>query len=110
MWVLLVLNANLRRIDLCCKLLSPALTGVILQRAGPFSTTVIVAAWNIISFFGELGLLWVVYKQIPTLAIKKVRNPKNPKKAGVDERQGVDENRDDEVCYKVRGVTPLHLL
>lgn len=69
-----VLNANMRRIDLCCKLLAPALTGVILQHSGPFTTTVIVAFWNFLSFFGEFGLLWIVYKSIPGLAIKKIRN------------------------------------
>lgn len=63
----------MRRIDLCCKLLAPALTGVILQHAGPFATTVIVAIWNVISFFGELGLLWIAYKLIPSLAVKKLR-------------------------------------
>lgn len=63
----------MRRIDLCCKLLAPALTGVILQHTGPFYTTVLVAIWNIVSFFGELGLLWMVYKLIPTLAAKKLR-------------------------------------
>lgn len=63
----------MRRIDLCCKLLAPALTGVILQHAGPFVTTVIVAVWNIVSFFGEIGLLWIVYKLIPSLSVKKVR-------------------------------------
>lgn len=72
----IVLNANMRRIDLCCKLLAPALTGVILQNTNEFSTTVIVAVWNIVSFFGELGLLWIVYKFIPGLAIKKVRRSK----------------------------------
>lgn len=69
-----VLNANMRRIDLCCKLFAPALTGVILQHAGPFATTVIVAIWNVVSFFGELGLLWIVYKLVPSLSIKKVRD------------------------------------
>ena len=67
----------MRRIDLICKLLAPALTGVLLQYSGPFTTTVIVALWNIVSFFGELGLLWIVYKLVPTLAVKKFRGSKN---------------------------------
>lgn len=64
----------MRRIDLCCKLLAPALTGVILQHTDEFYTTVVVATWNIVSFFGELGLLCIVYKMIPSLAIKKFRD------------------------------------
>ena len=63
----------MRRIDLCCKLLAPALTGVILQYAGSFTTTAIVAIWNVGSFFGELSLLWIVYKLVPNLSLKKVR-------------------------------------
>ena len=67
----------MRRIDLLCKLLAPAITGVFLQHTGPFVTTLIVAGWNIISFFGELGLVRVVYRMVPTLAIKKYRKPRN---------------------------------
>ena len=67
------LNSNMRRIDLLCKLLAPTVTGVLLSLTSPFATTIIVASWNVISFFGELSLLWVVYKLIPTLAVKKYR-------------------------------------
>ncbi len=68
-----VLNSNMRRIDLCCKLLAPFLTGVVLQWAEPLITTLFVAGWNIVSFFAELGLVWMVYKLIPPLAKKKLR-------------------------------------
>ena len=63
----------MRRIDLVCKLLAPAITGVFLQQTGPFATTLIVAGWNVVSFFGELILVWMVYKLVPTLAVKKSR-------------------------------------
>lgn len=79
----------MRRIDLCCKLFAPALTGVFLQYAGPFYTTVIVAVWNVVSFFGELGLLWIVYKLVPSLSVKKVRDSLGDRKKG------------DEDCIKV---------
>ena len=68
-----VLNSNMRRIDLCCKLLAPALTGVVLQWAEPLATTLFVAGWNIVSFFAELTLIWIVYRLIPPLANKKLR-------------------------------------
>lgn len=84
-----VLNANMRRIDLCCKLFAPALTGVILQHSGPFYTTVTVAVWNVVSFFGELSLLWIVYKLVPSLSVKKVRD------------SVVDEDKKDEDSIKV---------
>ena len=67
------LNSNMRRIDLLCKLLAPTVTGVLLSLTSPFATTIIVASWNVISFFGELSLLWLLYKLIPTLAVKKYR-------------------------------------
>ena len=63
----------MRRIDLLCKLLAPATTGVLLSLTSPFATTIIVASWNVISFFGELFLLWLVYRLIPTLTVKKYR-------------------------------------
>ena len=89
-----VLNANMRRIDLCCKLLAPALTGVILQYSGPFTTTVIIAAWNIVSFFGELGLLIIVYKLVPSLSIKKLRKSV----VAEDNNIEVDDTESIEVC------------
>lgn len=67
------LNANMRRIDLLCKLASPAVAGVILQYTGSLTTTIVVALWNVISFFAELGLLRVVFHLVPTLAVKKLR-------------------------------------
>jgi hypothetical protein len=33
-----------------------------------------VATWNIVSFFGELSLLWIVYKLVPSLSVKKTRD------------------------------------
>lgn len=69
----LVLNSNMRRIDLCCKLMAPAITGIVLQWMGPFATTLFVASWNVISFFAELSLIRVVYQLIPPLAKKKTR-------------------------------------
>ena len=63
----------MRRIDLACKLLAPIVAGVMLSFVGGFGTTVFIAGWNIVSFFGELSLLWAVYRMIPSLAVKKLR-------------------------------------
>ena len=63
----------MRRIDLLCKLLAPAVAGVILQFAGPLTTTIVVASWNVVSFFAELGLVCLVYLWVPALATKKLR-------------------------------------
>ncbi len=79
----------MRRIDLCCKLLAPFLTGVVLQWAEPLVTTLFVAGWNIVSFFAELGLIWLVYRLIPPLANKKLH-----KKSEVVEEDN-DETKED---------------
>ena len=63
----------MRRIDLICKLVAPAVAGVILQFAGPLTTTIVIALWNVVSFFVELGLLYLVYWWVPALALKKFR-------------------------------------
>ena len=88
----------MRRIDLVCKLLAPAVTGIFLQQTGPFATTLIVAGWNIVSFFGELGLIWVVYKMIPTLAFKKLRKKSTIDMSNLIEPEGEDEGQ---VCVCV---------
>ena len=63
----------MRRIDLICKLLAPAVAGVILQFTGALITTIVVASWNVASFSAELGLIWLVYHWVPALAVKKLR-------------------------------------
>ena len=63
----------MRRIDLSCKLLAPMFSGIILQHAGTFNTTITIALWNVVGFFFELGLLYLVYRSIRPLATKKLR-------------------------------------
>ncbi|XP_003386113.1 PREDICTED: solute carrier family 40 member 1-like [Amphimedon queenslandica] len=88
---LAVLNANMRRIDLLCKLLAPIVAGVLLTHthsivpyirydlAGGYAATVIIGHWNVVSFFGELLLMIAVYKMVPALADKKLRGKNNEK-------------------------------
>jgi iron-regulated transporter 1 len=80
-----VLNANMRRIDLSCKLLAPIVAGILLTHtqslipslspamAGGFMATLIIGLWNVISFFGELSLLILVYRFVPALSTKNLR-------------------------------------
>ena len=67
------LNAYMRRIDLCCKLMAPLLVGAIITYTDYFTSTLFVAGWNVISYFAEFGLLCIVYYYIPTLAHKNIR-------------------------------------
>ena len=68
-----VLNANMRRIDLCCKLLAPTVTGVVLATTQPVGCAIFVATWNVVSFFIEFGLIFAVYRLVPQLKVKKYR-------------------------------------
>ena len=75
----------MRRIDLFCKLLAPIAAGVLLAHtntlvslsdenlAGGFVTTIVIGSWNVVSFFGELSILVIVYHLVPALSIKKLR-------------------------------------
>ena len=81
----------MRRIDLICKLLAPAVAGVILQFTGAFITTIVVAVWNIVSFFAELGLVWLVYHWVPALAVKKLRQPSNVSDALIEKEEEGDQ-------------------
>ena len=67
------LNACMRRIDLCCKLMAPIVIGAVITYTDYFTSTLVVAGWNVISFFAEFGLLSIVYYYIPALAHKRYR-------------------------------------
>lgn len=84
----------MRRIDLLCKLLAPAVAGAILQFAGPLATTIFAAGWNVVSFFGELGLVVLVYRWVPELAVKKLRP--HPLQDSARERLIEDEDEEED--------------
>ena len=67
------LNAWMRRIDLCCKLMAPVLVGAVITYTDYFTSTLFVAGWNVMSYFAEFGLLCIVYYYVPALANKKIR-------------------------------------
>ena len=101
----------MRRIDLTCKLLSPIVAGVLLvhtasllpsledNMAGGFVATVFVALWNLVSFFGELGLLVIVYRLLPALATKELRGSS-------EGREGDDEEGETKPPARRRGACP----
>lgn len=95
----------MRRIDLFCKLLAPIAAGVLLahtstlvslpdeELGGGFVTTIVIGSWNVVSFFGELGILIIVYRLVPALSIKKLR-----KKSLVEDNS--EDNNNEEVKMK----------
>ena len=86
----------MRTIDLVCKLCSPIVAGVVLQfdlvYPRPVFTALFIGLWNLVSFFGELGLLLIVYRYVPTLAKKKLRT------AEVKEGEEEEEVKEGEVA------------
>ena len=70
--LLSTINANMRRIDQVCVLLAPIVAGAFMSGLNTTWAAVLIAVWNIISFFVEYTLLRVVYSRVPELASKKV--------------------------------------
>ena len=109
-FIFIVLNANMRRFDLLCKLLAPIFAGVLLthtssllpshreETAGGFLATVFIGIWNVVSFFGELSFLFLVYKLVPALANKRLR--------GKTDLSDDDEEEEEEVEVKLK---PSHV-
>ena len=90
-----VLNANMRRIDLCCKLLAPTVTGVVLTTTSPAGCAIFVAAWNVVSFFVEFGLMFAVYRLVPRLKVKKYRK-REVEVVVVEEEEEKEEEQEEE--------------
>ena len=100
----------MRRIDLACKLLAPIVAGVMLSVVGGFGTTVFIAGWNVVSFVGELGLLWAVYRMVPSLAIKKLRKGTLVVVDGEEKDDEEKENGEVEVAVKKPRLGFVHYL
>ena len=101
-----VLNANMRRIDLACKLLAPISAGVLLTHtsslmpslsadmAGGFVATVAIGVWNVVSFFAEFSLMYLLYKQLPLLKSKKLRLSGKQRKATIEDKEVGDDEKE----------------
>ena len=111
----------MRRIDLVCKLIAPIVAGVLMTHtsslmpslpddmAGGFIATAFIGGWNVVSFFGELSLMYIVYRLVPTLTIKKLRlqekgKAKSRESVVTEDQEGVAEEQEGVACDK-EGVT-----
>jgi solute carrier family 40 (iron-regulated transporter), member 1 len=63
-------NANMRRVDLFCSILSPLAIGVIATTSSAAIACLFIAGWSFVSLFVEFYLSAWVYKKIPKMAIK----------------------------------------
>lgn len=64
-------NANVRRIDLFCKVFTPVVFSALLQFAGVYVSLIFVSAWNVCSFLPELMMYHLIYREVPQLAMPK---------------------------------------
>ncbi|XP_027905884.1 solute carrier family 40 member 2-like [Vigna unguiculata] len=61
------MNSVTRRIDLCCKLLAPVITGFIISFVSLKASAITLALWNTVSVWVEYWLFTSVYEGIPAL-------------------------------------------
>ncbi|KAG2380614.1 Solute carrier family 40 member 1 Ferroportin-1 Iron-regulated transporter [Vigna angularis] len=61
------MNSLTRRIDLCCKLLAPVITGFIISFVSLKASAITLALWNTVSVWVEYWLFTSVYEGIPAL-------------------------------------------
>ena len=61
------MNSVTRRIDLCCKLLAPVITGFIISFVSLKASAITLALWNTVSVWVEYWLFTSVYHGIPAL-------------------------------------------
>lgn len=71
--VLTKMNSIIRRIDLTCKLLAPAITGFIISFVSLQASAMTLAIWATATVWVEYWLFMSVYKGIPALAESRQR-------------------------------------
>ncbi|XP_066301941.1 solute carrier family 40 member 1-like [Branchiostoma lanceolatum] len=82
------LNAAMRRIDLCSKILAPVVVAQIMTFVSMLVGAVFIAGWNMVSMVIEYYLYHRVYVSVPALAVKE--------KKGEERKKGRDKNEDPE--------------
>ena len=65
------LNAVTRSLDLACKIISPAVVGLVMTYASTEHSAVVIAAWNIFSLVAEYLILSHIYRLVPALSVKQ---------------------------------------
>lgn len=64
------MNSTCRSIDLAINMIAPIAVGQVMYFLSHIIAATTIAAWNVISFFVELILLWRIYVEYPNLGIK----------------------------------------
>ncbi|KAK2496913.1 hypothetical protein MC885_000165 [Smutsia gigantea] len=69
-WVLVNMNATIRRIDQLTNILAPMAVGQIMTFGSAVIGCGFISGWNLVSMCVEYFLLWKVYQKTPALAVK----------------------------------------
>ncbi|CAL8094766.1 unnamed protein product [Orchesella dallaii] len=65
------LNATMRTINLCCKVIAPLVVGQIIGTFNLVVGAIFMASWNVVSAVAEYYLLYVIFSHIPGLSAQK---------------------------------------
>merc|ERR1712129_203806 len=82
--LLTTINGRVRRIDLFCKLMAPAIFGIVTQYLGDTPQKKIqygaswIMIWNVIGLFIEYYFIRTVYKSNPILATHSLKGDDKP--------------------------------
>ncbi|XP_078573219.1 ferroportin-like [Branchiostoma floridae x Branchiostoma japonicum] len=88
------LNAAMRRIDLCSKILAPVVVAQIMTFVSMLVGALFIAGWNVVSMVIEYYLYHRVYNSVPALAVKEKKGDK--KDNGKDKDEDPENPAEDE--------------
>lgn len=64
------INSTCRSIDLTTNMIAPIAVGQVMYFVSHIVAATTIASWNVLSFFIECFLLWRIYLEFPSLAVK----------------------------------------
>ncbi|EDO43654.1 predicted protein, partial [Nematostella vectensis] len=96
-------NAIMRRIDLVCKILAPALVGQVMTYVSKSAGVILIASWNVLSVFVEYFMLLRVYHSVPSLAHKKIDKKLTQQENPQESQEEIRGSRDRLVFMETEG-------
>lgn len=71
------MNSTCRSIDLATNIIAPIVVGQVMYFVSHIMAAVIIAGWNVVSYFVESFLLWRIYNKFSKLALKERASAKD---------------------------------
>ena len=92
------MNSTCRSIDLAVNILAPIAVGQIMYFISHMAAGVVIATWNVVSFFIEYFLLWKIYKEFPSLAVRKGASAGSAENRPLQSTQGPEVDDEGSTC------------